>query len=247
MIDEYKPFRAPPRGLMAPGQVRAGLMAPPEPAMFQGLMNTLYPQGWAGGIFGIGNPLADWSAARSTAANTAYGEAMKRTENTNAANAARVRALVGDPRDNPILAGWGPADIGAIAGIVKSVPGGMFEVPITNKAGQDVGQIFGDANYDSMRVHHGFIDEAAERGQGYGLKAYQELADHTLAQGKTLRSDVEVTLDAARMYEALERRGYKIERNPNAKIEDVGGVKKWVAPPRSWGVFRVVSGPKVPE
>jgi hypothetical protein len=229
------------------GQAPA-LFGQPKAAMFQNqVSNWLFPQGFSGGLFGIGRPVDDWSAQRSTAANQAFNQTLQRTGNADRANAMWVKGLAGDPRDNPMLGGWGTADIGALsalAGVVKSAPGGMFEVPITNKAGQDVGQIFGDVNHDSVRVHHGFIDEAAERGQGYGLKAYQELADHAIAGGKTLRSDVEVTLDAARMYEALERRGYKIERNPNAKIEEVGGVKKWVAPSRSWGVFRVVGGPQ---
>jgi hypothetical protein len=224
----------------SPGQIAA--LFGGDPKMAASLMQQPSPLSQ----FFAANGIQGWNQRTNREAQTAYGEVMRRTGNTDQANAAWVHGLVGNPKDNPILGAFGAGDIGLAGGLMGTVKSadGLFNLPIKNKTGEDVGQIVGSEGFDSFTVHNSGIDDAASRGQGLGLKGYQELADHALSNGKALRSDTEVTVDAARMYEALARRGYKIERNPNAKLEDVNGTKKWVAPSRSWGVFRVVGGPQ---
>jgi hypothetical protein len=101
------------------GQAPA-LFGQPKAAMFQSqVSNWLFPQGFSGGLFGIGRPVDDWSAQRSTAANQAFNQTLQRTGNADRANAMWVKGLAGDPRDNPVLGGWGPTDIGALVGAVK--------------------------------------------------------------------------------------------------------------------------------
>lgn len=74
------------------------------------------------------------------------------------------------------------------------------------------------------------------RGQGFGVRAYRMLVDDALKNGYVVQSDVEVTEDAAHIYDALERRGYVVERNPDAVEVEDDGVKKLAGRPY---VFRV--------
>lgn len=79
--------------------------------------------------------------------------------------------------------------------------------------------------------------EPEARGRGIGGDLYRRLADQALAQDKVLRSDAEVTVDAARRYDALERQGYTVKRNPAAKLGEDG---KWRTPDDS-PVFEVAA------
>lgn len=58
------------------------------------------------------------------------------------------------------------------------------------------------------------------KGQGRGIAMYEALANQTLAEGKTLSSDTKVSTEAARMYDALERRGFKVTRNEHETDEE---------------------------
>jgi hypothetical protein len=221
---------------------QTAMLGSPVAALLASKPGTPLAAFFQNGLFGTGRPVQDWMAQRNAASQTAYGDTLKRTADTDKAGAAMVRGLAGNPAESPLL-GIGPADIGALMGAVKSV-GGRFKLPIKNSADEEVGAIIGSEGYDSVAVYNSGIDDAASRGQGLGIKAYQELADYALSNGKALRSDTVVSVDAARVYDALQRRGYKIEKNPNAKLIDEDGSKKWVAPLSSWGVFRVVGGPR---
>lgn len=57
--------------------------------------------------------------------------------------------------------------------------------------------------------------KGAPKGEGHGLALYQALADEALKHGHVFRSNNGVSTEAARVYEALQRRGYAVERNPN--------------------------------
>lgn len=76
---------------------------------------------------------------------------------------------------------------------------------------------------DVVQIHNAGINDAASKGKGYGIRAYTELVDQALADGKHVWSDPSVSAEGARMYEALKRRGYKVEGNaqkPAVKDED---------------------------
>lgn len=64
--------------------------------------------------------------------------------------------------------------------------------------------------------------EKTYRGQKIGLAMYDRLIDEAEARGLKFASDNSVSSDAAKVYEALERRGYKVTKNPEAKELQIG-------------------------
>lgn len=63
-----------------------------------------------------------------------------------------------------------------------------------------------------------------QRGRGYGLAMYQRLIDEAHRLGYTVQSDTTVSPSARHIYDALERRGYDVQRHPNAAGKDTGGI-----------------------
>ena len=61
------------------------------------------------------------------------------------------------------------------------------------------------------------------KGKGIGVEMYIKAAEDALAEGKVFRSDSEVSADAQNVWEALERRGYILERNTRAKLDEESG------------------------
>lgn len=63
------------------------------------------------------------------------------------------------------------------------------------------------------------------RGQGNGVRLYEDLIRRAQTNGiSTIRSDITVSADAARVYDALERRGFSVARNPTARLSN----KTWI-------------------
>lgn len=89
---------------------------------------------------------------------------------------------------------------------------------------------YGPGDFSTVNV--GITDDAyqiswsamgpRDRGQGLGVATYRRAADDALADGKLFKSDTTVSDEAQRVWEALERRGYVIERNDNVKIDEDG-------------------------
>lgn len=52
------------------------------------------------------------------------------------------------------------------------------------------------------------------RGKGYGVRAYEALIAHAAKKGLKFGSDTRVSEAAQRVYDALEKRGYTVKRNP---------------------------------
>lgn len=107
-----------------------------------------------------------------------------------------------------------------VPGGATEIPGG-YRLPINDNEGKKIGRI--DIDLRSPTGQRQVIQvvgaevNASDRGKGYGIKAYQQLADFALGQGKELWSDRSLSPEAARIYEALRKRGYEvIEQNPNA-------------------------------
>ncbi|WP_163650702.1 LPD38 domain-containing protein [Modicisalibacter sp. 'Wilcox'] len=92
----------------------------------------------------------------------------------------------------------------------------------------EVGRIIGDVAGGRMTIRNAGVQQDYQ-GAGRATDAYADLADRATQQGRKLTSDVEVTLPAARVYDRLAARGYRVERNPTARIENVDGEEKWVA------------------
>lgn len=75
------------------------------------------------------------------------------------------------------------------------------------------GQVGGTIKADGLHIN--FAELAPEsRGTGQGVAMYAALIDEAHARGLRVFSDSTVEMPAVRVYQALERRGYQIERLP---------------------------------
>lgn len=104
------------------------------------------------------------------------------------------------------------------------------EIPITvNNDGQridvtsDAGQVVADIREDGAYILTSEV-KMESRGQGQGVRLYQALVDDALDRGLTVYSDATVQPEAARMYEALKRRGYEVKMREGAKLTKLGTV-----------------------
>jgi GNAT superfamily N-acetyltransferase len=96
---------------------RAAMLDSPIAALLAGNPGTPLAEFFKNGLFGAGRPVQDWMAQRNAAAQTAYGETLKRTANPDRAGAAMVHALAGNPAENPIVGGFGVGSIGRAGGL----------------------------------------------------------------------------------------------------------------------------------
>lgn len=104
---------------------------------------------------------------------------------------------------------------------------------------QPVGEIVGQETPQAMVIQDTGLDEGA-RGQGIARAAYEELARYAAAQGKPLISDSSVSEQAAQVYAALARRGYDVQQNPDAVLEN----GRWQSPDNA-PVFTVTAPQQV--
>ena len=88
---------------------------------------------------------------------------------------------------------------------------------------------------DVRQITLSFVPEKY-RGTGRGITMYQMLADQTLKEGKRLVSDTQVSPDAAKMYDALEKRGYQIKRNEFEMDKEAGVLRSTNGQP----IFEVI-------
>ncbi len=75
------------------------------------------------------------------------------------------------------------------------------------------------------------------RGQGYGLRAYQNLVDFAHSNGLDFKSDAMVSDAAGRVYQSLARRGYEVERLPGSEMYRSGD--SWVAEDMGNSVYTI--------
>lgn len=85
---------------------------------------------------------------------------------------------------------------------------------LEGKRGEPAGTLQTRRRGDVVQVVNTHI-EPGMRGQGHGVRMYEEAVKAAHAEGKPLVSDTVVSHDAARIYDALERRGYDVRRNEN--------------------------------
>lgn len=100
---------------------------------------------------------------------------------------------------------------------------------IVNESGDRVGKVSGNETATEVKIENAAIDDPESFGKGFGVKAYSDIADYALANGKILTSDNEITKEAANVYEALARRGYTVEKDPKAVLETIDGAERWRA------------------
>ncbi len=91
----------------------------------------------------------------------------------------------------------------------------------TNQYGDDVfnisitkeGKKAGDIQYmDDGKAITILRSDVEDAGKGTGTAAYEQLIDRALSEGKTVKSDAIVSPSAAKVYEKLKAKGYKVEK-----------------------------------
>ena len=90
-------------------------------------------------------------------------------------------------------------------------------------ATSDAGQVVADIREDGVHILTSEV-KMESRGQGEGVRLYQALVDDALDRGLTVYSDATVQPEAARMYEALKRRGYDVKMREGAQVTKLGTV-----------------------
>jgi GNAT superfamily N-acetyltransferase len=120
--------------------------------------------------------------------------------------------------------------------VIEDLGDGFYE--IKGPDGKLLGNALIDEDGPALTIRGVELDSGS-RGQGIGMAVYQQILDRAFLEGKTLASDSEVTTDAARVYDAIERRGYTVKRNPAAVLGEDG---KWRTPDES-PVFEVTKAP----
>jgi hypothetical protein len=83
------------------------------------------------------------------------------------------------------------------------------------------------------------------RGQGYGIRAYQNLVDFAHSNGLDFKSDAMVSDAAGRVYQSLARRGYEVERLPGSDMYRSGD--SWVAENANDAVYTIPAPYKFAE
>jgi len=91
----------------------------------------------------------------------------------------------------------------------------------TNQYGDDVfnisitkeGKKAGDIQYmDDGKAITILRSDVEDAGKGTGTAAYEQLIDRALSEGKTIKSDAIVSPSAAKVYDKLKAKGYKVEK-----------------------------------
>lgn len=131
--------------------------------------------------------------------------------------------------------------------------GTAYRLPIRNREGDDVGRVqFAIDSFDisrkkkTIQVEGVQIDNEANRGKGYGIAAYQKLVDFALESGREFWSDLSVSPAAARMYDALQRRGYNVVKDADPGF-DGAAFKVTGRPDQKKFLKEVVDQRPVPE
>ena len=76
-------------------------------------------------------------------------------------------------------------------------------------AESDAGSVGGVVDNGTLRINFAEVNEG-QRGQGHGVALYERLVNEAIDRGLTVVSDETITNEAARVYAALERRGFKV-------------------------------------
>lgn len=115
---------------------------------------------------------------------------------------------------------------------------GQNRMPITDDGGKQVGAVDYSEDEHAVRMKYPQV-EVSEQGKGLGVGAYQKIADYALAKGKDIWSDRAVTTQAQSLYDAMERRGYTVERNPDFMHTPDSKISKDGKP-----LYKITAGPK---
>lgn len=147
-----------------------------------------------------------------------------------AQDSALARFLASDDRDEA----WHQIIRAKLATNPERDPRLATVVSEQKSAGQDdptfvarspFGAVHATKGKDSVNVHTSFLDHKLPPGGGYGVPIYQRLVDEALARGLPVNSGSPLSTHSQKVYPALERRGYTVERNPEFSTDRYGWIK----------------------
>lgn len=118
-------------------------------------------------------------------------------------------------------------------------PGVVFDSGANNfiAAKSDAGMVGGHVRDGALRITYAEVSPEM-RGKGEGIKLYSAIVDKALADGLKVFSDSTVEAAAVRVYEALKRRGYEVQRLDGGEIDGAVFGKGAKEP-----AFQIVAGP----
>lgn len=176
----------------------------------------------------IANPLtSDKERARLLAQVQKIEAAAKQAPE--AVDAARVvlteRALTANLPDRPdargeVLRAMDEVAAGRMPDVMPFDDGPKIEIQQKGdflSAVVDGGEVGGKIFDGALYIKFSELEES-RRGQGLGVAMYRTLVDEAFARGLRVFSDITVETPAVRVYEALQRRGYEVERRMGGDI-----------------------------
>ena len=240
------------------GAVGAGVQAAQEPFIQSGRAALGLEAGWrqaAGDVAGAGLGAAGISGlfrlgAAALRAALPRGDLAPRDMEAAATLAERDHALAAEAPAAPEARAAhdaGVADAAAtidaakapeppprapVTGIAAAVADSEAGVPMTMRFSHPESGATLDvsvAQPGKAGVFRAEVPEAA-RGRGIGTALYEHAIGWAEGEGRQFHSDYYVSGDAMRVYDALGRRGYQVEKNPAAVLKDDGGLTARNAP-----------------
>ena len=107
-----------------------------------------------------------------------------------------------------------------------------------NADGEEMGVVEAKLDGDSFVVFNSGLHEELI-GKGLGTNLYQRFVDEAAKRGRSVLSDKDVSENAVRVYEALARRGYKLERLSQDITEDTVVGRKMFYSQDGQSLFRI--------
>lgn len=186
---------------------------------------------------------AEWTVLRNAPQRHADGRAFVTPESAMEASDDLIRAYVGGEPSAPKPA----LDFRSAAQVEDSNgrkgPGFYAEFD-NNKGGTgSIAVAVRNGEARVVYVENGILESGKSSG-GAVVRAYEAAIAEARRRGLSFASDSSVTVEAARIYEALKRRGYAVERNPDAQIQKDAVTPRLITDDDS-PVFRVTNGSTV--
>ena len=102
-------------------------------------------------------------------------------------------------------------------------PGTWGVKAVEDKSGKRVGSISTEVDTKAKTVKINLSNlEAMHRGRGIGNEMYTELINDVMRSGYKFQSDTTLTKFSYRIWESLEKQGYKLKKNPSMHVTHYG-------------------------
>ncbi len=102
------------------------------------------------------------------------------------------------------------------------------------------GSMLGDISGNALTIQGVGVDIP---NRGIGTRLYQKVIDEAEQRGLIVQSDKSVSPEAQNLYDSLERKGYDVQKNPNAVLDEDGDL---TTGPGEGPVYTIKPKPTVP-